>query len=184
ISIWGQVTFSGRMIVDREGNITIPHVGPVNVAGVKYEQLHDVLTQAVGHFYKNFQLSVSLGRLRSIQVYVTGFARKPGNYTVSSLTTLVDALFASGGPSAQGSMRAIQLKRNGAVVTQFDLYDFLLRGDNSKDVPLQPEDVIFIPPIGPLAAISGAVHVPAIYELGPNSTLGDEIAIAGGLSTV
>ncbi|HEY3928444.1 MAG TPA: SLBB domain-containing protein [Candidatus Koribacter sp.] len=184
ISIWGQVTFTGRMIVDREGNIAIPHVGPVNVAGARYEQLHDRLTQAVGHYYKNFQLSVSLGRLRSIQVYVTGFARKPGNYTLSSLTTLVDALFASGGPSAQGSMRAIQLKRGGAVVSKFDLYDFLLGGDNSKDVPLQPEDVIFIPPVGPLAAIAGAVHVPAIYELGPSSTLGDEIAIAGGLSTV
>lgn len=184
ISIWGQVTLTGRMVVDREGNIHIPHVGPVNVAGAKYSDLHDRLATAVGHFYKNFQLSVSLGRLRSIQIFVTGFARRPGSYTVSSLTTLVDALFASGGPSPQGSMRAIQLKRAGAVVTSFDLYDFLLRGDNSKDVALQPEDVIFIPAVGPLVAIAGAVHVPAIYELAKDSTLGDEVSVAGGLSTV
>jgi polysaccharide export outer membrane protein len=184
ISIWGQVTLTARVMVDREGNINIPRVGPVNVAGVKYAELHDRLNAAIGHFYKNFQLSVSLGRLRSIQVFVTGFARRPGNYTVSSLTTLVDALFASGGPSPQGSMRAIQLKRGGAVVTEFDLYDFLLRGDNSKDVALQPEDVIFIPPVGPLVAISGAVQVPAIYELAKGSTLGDEVSVAGGLSTV
>ena len=184
ISVWGQVTLTARLTVDREGNVDIPHVGPVNVAGVKFDQLHDRLAAAIGHYYKNFQISVSLGRLRSIQIYVTGYARRPGNYTVSSLTTLVDALFASGGPSPQGSMRTIQLKRGGRVVTEFDLYDFLLRGDNAKDVPLQPEDVIFIPPIGPLVAIAGAVHVPAIYELAKTSTLGEGIDIAGGLSTV
>lgn len=184
INVWGQVTLTARLIVDREGNVNVPHVGPVNVAGSTFDQLHDRLTQAIGRYYKNFQVSVSLGRLRSIQIYVTGFAQRPGNYTVSSLTTLVDALFDSGGPSPQGSMRSIQLKRGGKVVTEFDLYDFLLRGDNSKDVPLQPQDVIYIPAIGPLAAIAGAVHVPAIYELRAGSTLGDEIAIAGGLSTV
>lgn len=184
VNVWGQVTLTARLIVDREGNVNLPHVGPVNVAGSTFDQLHDQLAHAIGRYYKNFQLSVSLGRLRSIQIYVTGFAQRPGNYTVSSLTTLVDALFASGGPSPQGSMRAIQLKRGGRVVTEFDLYDFLLRGDNSKDIPLQPEDVIYIPAIGPLAAIAGAVHVPAIYELRAGSTLADEIAIAGGLSTV
>lgn len=184
LNVWGQVTLTAHLMVDREGNITIPHVGPVYVAGTRFEALRDVVANAIGHYYKSFQVSVSLGRLRSIQVYVTGFARRPGSYTVSSLTTLVDALFDSGGPSQQGSMRTIQLKRGGKVVTQFDLYDFLLRGDDSKDVPLQPEDVIFIPAIGPLAAISGAVHVPAIYELSANSTLADEISIAGGLSTI
>ena len=184
VSVWGQISLSGRLMVDREGNVNIPRVGPVNVAGARYDQLHDRLTAAIGHFYKNFQLSVSLGRLRSIQIYVTGFARRPGNYTVSSLATLVNALFLSGGPSPQGSMRSVQLKRGGRVVSEFDLYDFLLHGDNSKDVPLQPEDVIFVPPIGPLAAIAGAVNVPAIYELRNGSTLGDGIGAAGGLSTV
>jgi polysaccharide export outer membrane protein len=184
INVWGQITLTARVKVDREGNIQIPHVGPVNVAGVKYDDLHDRLTDAIGHYYKNFQLSVSLGRLRSIQIYVTGFARRPGNYTVSSLSTLVDALFICGGPAPQGSMRTIQLKRRGQVATQFDLYDFLLHGDDSKDAPLQPEDVIYIPPVGPLVAMAGSVHVPAIYEAAKDSTLGDEIAIAGGLSSV
>jgi polysaccharide export outer membrane protein len=184
ISVWGPITLNARVVVNREGNIILPRVGPVNVAGVPYEQLHDKLTEAIGHYYKNFQLSASLGRLRSIQIYVTGFARRPGNYTVSSLSTLVNALFTSGGPSAQGSMRGIQLKRGGKIISQFDLYDFLLRGDSSKDVPLQPEDVIFIPAVGPLVAISGAVRVPAIYELGKETTLNEEISDAGGLSTV
>jgi protein involved in polysaccharide export with SLBB domain len=184
ISVWGQVTLTARMTVDREGNIDIPRVGPVNVAGVKYSDLHDKLASALARYYKQFQLSVSLGRLRSIQIFVTGFARQPGNYTVSSLTTLVDALFASGGPSPQGSMRAIQLKRGGQVISEFDMYDFLLGGDNSKDVALQAEDVIYIPAVGPLVAMAGAVQVPAIYELAKGSTLGGELAVAGGLSTV
>jgi polysaccharide export outer membrane protein len=184
ISVWGPITLNARVVVNREGNIILPRVGPVNVAGVPYEQLHDKLAEAIGHYYKNFQLSASLGRLRSIQIYVTGFARRPGNYTVSSLSTLVNALFTSGGPSAQGSMRGIQLKRGGKVISQFDLYDFLLRGDSSKDIALQPEDVIFIPAVGPLVAITGAVRVPAIYELGKETTLTEEISDAGGLSTV
>ena len=142
------------------------------------------MAEAIGHYYKNFQLSVSIGRLRSIQVYVTGFARRPGNYTVSSLSTLVNALFVSGGPSPQGSMRDVELKRGGKTISRFDLYDFLLRGDSSQDVPLQPEDVIFIPAVGPQVAIAGAIRVPAIYELGKETTLGDEINAAGGLSTV
>ncbi len=184
LSVWGPVTLNARVMVNREGNIILPRVGPVNVAGVQYDQLHDKVAEAIGHYYKNFQLSVSLGRLRSIQVYVTGFARRPGNYTVSSLSTLVNALFTSGGPSAQGSMRNIELKRAGQTISHFDLYDFLLRGDSSQDVPLQPQDVIFIPAVGPQVAIAGAVRVPAIYELGKSTTLGEEIAAAGGLSTV
>ncbi len=184
LSIWGPITLNARVVVDREGNITLPRVGPVNVAGVQYDQLHDKVAEAIGHYYKNFQLSVSIGRLRSIQVYVTGFARRPGNYTVSSLSTLVNALFASGGPSAQGSMRDVQLKRAGKTISHFDLYDFLLRGDTSQDVALQPEDVILIPSVGPQIAISGAVRVPAIYELGRTTDLGEEIGAAGGLSTV
>lgn len=184
LSVWGPITLNARVVVNREGNILLPRVGPVNVAGVQYDQLHDKVAEAIGHYYKNFQLSVSVGRLRSIQVYVTGFARRPGNYTVSSLSTLVNALFISGGPAAQGSMRGIELKRGGKTISHFDLYDFLLRGDSSQDVPLQPEDVIFIPAVGPQVAITGAVRVPAIYESAKSTPLGEEIAAAGGLSTV
>ena len=120
---------------------------------------------------------VTLGELRSIQIFVVGQARKPGSYTVSSLSTLLNAFFASGGPNTKGSMRSVQLKRGDKVIAEFDLYDLLLKGDKSKDVPLLPGDVIFVPPIGPLVAIDGSVNVPGIYELKQAQTLKDLLAM-------
>ena len=111
-------------------------------------------------------------------------ARRPGVYTVSALSSLVDALFASGGPTVQGSMRQIQLRRGSAVVTEFDLYGLLIHGDKSKDVKLQSGDVIFIPPAGPQAAVTGSVRNPAIYELRENETLASLLADAGGVTSV
>ena len=115
---------------------------------------------------------------------VVGNARYPGTYTISSLSTLVNAIFASGGPTPQGSLRHIQVRRDGATITDFDFYDLLIKGDKSKDVRLQPGDVLYIPPVGPLAAISGSVNTPAIYELKGTSTLSDLIEIAGGMSSL
>ena len=114
--------------------------------------------QAIGRVYRNFDLTADIGQIRAIQVYVAGEARRPGVYTVSSLSTLVDAIFASGGPSIQGSMRDIELRRGSQVVTDFDLYDLLAHGDKSKDVKLLPGDVIFIPPVGAEVAITGSVR--------------------------
>lgn len=182
IRVWGQVDVELRAVVDRNGQIDIPKVGTLNVAGIRSDQLAGFLKAAIGRNFRNFDLSASLGQLRSIQVYVVGFANRPGVYTVSSLSTLVNALFASGGPSAAGSMRRIELKRGSGVVTEFDLYDLLLRGDKSKDAQLLPEDVIYIPPVGPLAAISGSVNQPAIYELRGETSLSDLVALAGGLT--
>src|SRR6202041_121990 len=108
---------------------------------------------------------LDLGEIHSIQVYVTGLARQPGEYTVSALSTLVDAVFSSGGPSSSGSMRHIQLKRDGKVIVDFDLYDLLVNGDKSNDVQLLPGDVIYIPPVGAQVAVAGSVNAPAIYEL-------------------
>jgi protein involved in polysaccharide export with SLBB domain len=142
------------------------------------------LRSAVGRVYRNFDLTADLGQIRAIQVYVSGLARRPGVYTVSSLSTLVDALFASGGPSLQGSMRHIELRRGSAVVTDFDLYNLLTNGDKSKDVKLQSGDVIFIPPAGAQVAVTGSVRVPAIYELRANETLASLIADAGGVSAI
>ncbi|GAB4437392.1 MAG: SLBB domain-containing protein [Rhodocyclaceae bacterium] len=184
VRVWGQVDGDFRALVDRNGTVALPRVGVFNVAGVRYQDLHAFLKNAIGRLYKNFDLSVSLGQLRSIQVLVVGQARRPGSYTVSSLSTLVNALFAAGGPSAKGSMRRIQLKRGEAVVTEFDLYDLLLKGDKSKDARLLPGDVIFIPPVGALVAVSGSVNVPAVFELrGGAATLGEVIGWAGGLAT-
>ena len=123
-----------------------------------------------------------MGQLRSIQVFVVGQARRPGTYTLSSLSTLVTALFATGGPSVQGSLRDIQLRRNGQTISHFDLYDLLIFGDMSKDAPLLPGDVIYIPPVGPQVAISGDVHVPAIYELKGTTSVEQALRFAGGLS--
>jgi len=182
IRAWGQIDLDVRARVDRSGNVFLPKVGSLNVAGLKYAQLEQFLRSHVGRIYQNFDLSVAMGELRSIDVYVVGQARRPGRYTVSSLSTLSNAIFASGGPSPTGSMRHIQLKRGSQVVTDFDLYDLLLNGDKSKDVVLQPEDVIYIASVGPQVAVGGQVNVPAIYELKTEATLAEALRLAGGLS--
>ncbi|MHB8888067.1 MAG: SLBB domain-containing protein [Acidobacteriaceae bacterium] len=182
VQAWGQVTLDGRFRVDRAGNIYLPQVGTVHVAGVEYSQLQSYLHSQMGKVFRNFDLNVNMGQLRSIQIFVVGQARRPGSYVVSSLSTLVNALFATGGPTPQGSLRHIELKRKGKIVVDFDLYDLLLYGDKSKDAPLLPGDVIYIPPVGPQVAIAGSVKVPAIYELKGASTIADALKLAGGLS--
>jgi len=184
IRIWGQVSVQANVRVDRSGEVYLPQVGEVHVAGLAFSELDSHLRAAVGRVYRNFDLTVDIGQIRAIQIYVSGEARRPGVYTVSSLSTLVDALFASGGPSVEGSLRAIELRRGATVVTHFDLYDLLIRGDKTKDAKLVNGDVIFIPPIGPEVAIFGSVRSPAIYELLPKETLADVLADAGGISAV
>ena len=184
IRIWGQLEANLRVAVDRSGQVYIPRVGQISVAGVHYGELEQRLKTEVSKIFRNFNLTVNVGRLRSIQVLVVGSARYPGTYTISSLSTLVNAIFASGGPGPQGSLRDIQVRRDGATITHFDFYDLLIKGDKSKDVRLQPGDVLYIPPVGPLAAISGSVNTPAIYELRGSSSLNDLIEIAGGMSSL
>ena len=180
---WGQVDIDYRAIVDRNGAINIPRVGNINVAGIKYQDLGAFIKTAVGRVYRDFELNVTLGELRSIQIFVVGQARRPGSYTVSSLSTLVNALFASGGPSIRGSMRGIQLKRGNQVVTTFDVYDLLIKGDKSRDAKLLPGDVIYIPPVGGMVAVAGSVNEPAVYEIKAGATLGSVLETAGGFTT-
>jgi protein involved in polysaccharide export with SLBB domain len=197
IRVWGQVNFNADVKVDRSGDVYLPEVGRIHVTGIAFSNLSEHIRTQISRVYRNFDLTVDLGQLRSIQIFVVGQARRPGAYTVSSLSTLVNALFASGGPSVEGSMRGIQLKREGKVVTTFDLYDLLIRGDKSKDSRLLPGDVIFIPPAGAEVALTGSVRKPAIYELMPSGMAGTEpnagqvsntiqqlIDAAGGLSTI
>ena len=184
VRLWGQVEANQSVVVDRNGQINLPKIGPVSVVGVRYQNLQTHLKTAIGRMFRNFDLDVSLGKLRSIQVFVVGQAARPGNYSVSSLSTLVNALFATGGPSVKGSMRHIQLKRGDKVVTEFDMYALLLQGDKSKDVQLLPGDVIYIPTIGAMAAITGSVNTPAIFELKGNETLSDLLELAGGFTSV
>jgi protein involved in polysaccharide export with SLBB domain len=183
IRAWGQIDLDVHSRVDRNGAIYVPKVGNLNVAGLRYDQVQQFLKAHIGRIYQNFDLNVSMGELRSIDVFVVGQARRPGRYTVSSLSTLANAVFASGGPSPSGSMRHIELKRGKNVVTDFDLYDLLLKGDKTKDVLLLPEDVIYISSLGPQVAMGGQVNVPAIYELKTEASLADVLQLAGGLST-
>jgi len=184
IRIWGQIGGDLRVTVDRSGQVYIPQVGQISVAGIHYGDLEQHLKAEISKVFKNFNLTVNVSRLRSIQVLVLGNARYPGAYTISSLSTLVNAILASGGPAPQGSLRDIQVRRDGAIITDFDFYDLLIKGDKSKDVRLQPGDVLYIPHVGPLVAIAGSVNTPAIYEMKENSTLNDLIEVAGDLSTV
>lgn len=190
---WGTVDIDLRAPIDRGGQIHLPRVGSVTVAGLKAGEVEEHLRAQVARVFKGFTLNVSLGRLRSIQVFVVGQARVPGTYTVGSLSTLVNAVFASGGPGPNGSMRRVQLKRGNALVTELDLYDFIVRGDRSRDVRLQSGDVIVYAPAGPRVAILGSVDTPAVYELravastpatapavASGSTLAEVLSLAGG----
>ena len=184
IRVWGKIDLDTSVTVDRNGQIFIPKVGSLTVAGLRYEQLESYLRAAVGNLYKDFELNVTMGQLRSIQIFILGSARQPGAYTVSSLSTLVNALFASGGPSATGSMRHIQLRRDNRVLVDFDIYDLLRRGDKSHDVQLLPGDVIYIPPVGPQVALIGSVNEPGIYELRGETTIAAALSDAGGLTNL
>ena len=182
ITIWGNIEGQWTAIVDRDGNITLPKVGILGVTGLTFQELKDTLHKQLAKYYTNFEMNVSMGNLRTIRVYLVGNAVRPGAYTISSLSTLVNALFESGGPSKKGTMRDVQLKRRGKTVARFDIYDFLLKGDKTRDIRLMPEDVIFIPSVGPLVAIAGNIKNPAIYELKGESKLSDVLSMAGGLT--
>lgn len=184
LQVWGQVNHRGSYVVDRTGAIALPGVGTTHVAGLHYAQLSEFLRAQLGRVYRNFDLNVNLGQLRSIQIFVVGKAKHPGSYTVGSMSTLLNALFASGGPQPLGSLRDIQLRRGGETITHFDLYDLLLHGDKSKDVPLASGDVIFIPDVGAQVAVLGSVKAPAIYELRGETGFQQLVSLAGGETNV
>lgn len=192
VRTWGaeQSSSNSQLTVDSSGNIYIPHVGAVQVAGLRSADLQNRIATEVNHVFRNYEIAVSLGHLRSIQVYVVGEARRPGAFTISALSTLLNALFVSGGPSVQGSLRHIQVRRGSQTITELDLYDLILHGDKSHDIRLQSGDTIFIPPVGPQVALAGSVRHPALYELqedvaGKSGTSVEELlALAGGFSAL
>ncbi len=170
------------LTVGRDGIVDFPDLGPIAVAGLRFAAAKAVLEQRVGDQMIGMRASVSMGALRSIQVFVLGEAERPGSYTVSGLSTITNALFASGGVKPIGSLRNIELKRSGKIVTKFDLYDLLLNGDTSDDARLLPGDVIFIPPVGITVAVTGEVQRPAIYEVREAATAADILYLSGGLT--
>lgn len=177
---WGAVDINYEATIDKEGGIVIPKVGRVSLNGITAGNLDNYLKGQIGKNFRNFSVSATVSKLRSIQITVAGFAQVPGTYTVSSLSTLTDAVFASGGPSSQGSLRRIELKRNGVTLVDYDMYDLLLKGNSSSNVRLAPGDIVYIRPVGKQVAIYDGVKVPGIYEVKDNETVADVVKFAGG----
>jgi polysaccharide export outer membrane protein len=182
IQLYGNEPKDYELTVERDGRVNFPKLGPIMVSGMSFDAARAVIEQRVDKQLVGSRVSVTMGSLRSIRVFVLGEANKPGSYTVSGLSTMTNALFVSGGVKKIGSLRNIQLKRDGRFITTLDLYDLLLNGDTSGDRQLLPGDVIFIPPIGNTVAVYGSVQRPAIYELKKEKTVAEAIGIAGGLT--
>jgi protein involved in polysaccharide export with SLBB domain len=181
VQLYGNENYEIDLIVNQDGTINFPRLGPRPVAGLTFGQLKDDIERRVSEQLIGTLASVSLGELRSIRVFAVGDVKRPGAYTVSGLSRVTNALFASGGTTEIGSLRQIQLKRNGRLVQTLDLYDLLLRGDTSDDAQLQSGDVVLIPPAKIQVGVDGEVKRPAIYELKNERTLADVIELAGGL---
>jgi protein involved in polysaccharide export with SLBB domain len=184
ITLWGSVDAELRLTVDRAGRISIPRVGTVQVSGLTYAELPALVQRRVAQVFRNFQSSVSLGQLRGIRVFVSGYAVKPGSYALTSLSTLVTALMRAGGPTAAGSLRNIELRRGRDVITRFDLYDLLLKGDRSADTLLQSGDVVHVGAVGTQVGFIGSVNKPAVLELKAGETIADAVRMVGGFSAV
>jgi protein involved in polysaccharide export with SLBB domain len=163
--VWGSTSAEATVSIDRQGSISFPKLGTLKLAGVKAGQLDAVVKAFFAKFYKDIEVSVSLGKLRKITVFVVGQARYPGSYSLTGQSTLTSALFASGGPNGNGSLRRLQLKRQGQTVTEFDLYNFLGNGDKSNDVKLQDGDVLFYPKAAGYIALLGKLNMKAVFEV-------------------
>jgi protein involved in polysaccharide export with SLBB domain len=182
ISLWGRLEARFEVSVDRNGEIALPKAGVIKVWGLTFSELKQVIYKQLSKYYSGFQINITMDKLRTIRVYIVGEAQTPGSYTLSSLSTVYSALFAAGGPSKRGSMRNIQLMRNGEVLRAIDLYDFLLKGDKGQDERLQSGDTIFIPVIGPVVGVAGNVKRPAIYEVKASINLRELLDLAGGVT--
>jgi protein involved in polysaccharide export with SLBB domain len=182
VQLFGNVNGIYEYEVSRDGILNLPEIGPVTVAGLPFSEFRADLNKRVKEMLIGTQVSVTMGQLRTIRVFVLGDVNQPGSYVVSALVAVGGALYQSGGISKVGSLRNIQLKRNGRLVATLDLYDALLKGDTSSFQRLQPGDVIFVPPIGTTIGVGGAVKRPAIYETKGKATIADAVKLAGGLA--
>lgn len=180
VQLYGKENSQYDLTVTRDGVLQFPDLGPVNVNGLTFSEVREVLGKQIKQQMIGVDSNITMGELRSIRIFVAGDAYKPGSYTVSSLSTITQALFVSGGVSEIGSLRNIQLKRQGKVIATFDLYDLLLKGDSSNDLPLRSGDVVFIPAVGASIHVDGDVQRPAIYELKPHETMAQVVTMAAG----
>ncbi len=182
IQLYGKENLAHSLVLNREGQVQFPQIGPVTLAGLTFSQAQKVIEQIVSEQMIGVKASVTMGALRTIRVFVLGEVKRPGSFTVGSLATMTNALFASGGITDVGSLRNIQLKRRGELVTTLDLYSLLLNGDTSNDARLLPGDVIFVPPLGKTVGITGQVKRPATYEIQGDATINTLINLSGGLT--
>ncbi|WP_191116504.1 SLBB domain-containing protein [Vibrio parahaemolyticus] len=182
IQLFGKENTTHRLRVNRAGIINFPSLGPVQVAGMTFSDVRDSLNQRVKEQMIGVRSDISLGEMRTMQVFVMGDAYKPGAYTVSALTTISQAIYYSGGFSESGALRNVQLKRNGQVIRKLDMYDLLLKGDARNDIRLLPGDVVFIGALGNTISIDGEVNRPAIYEVKSGETYKQAIQMAGGFT--
>jgi polysaccharide export outer membrane protein len=182
VTLWGRMNAQYPVTLNRNGEIVLPEVGVLNVSGMTLVRLENYLYDQFSRKYTDFKMALTMGRLRTIVVYVVGEAMTPGSYTLSSLSTVMNALFAAGGPSKNGTLRNIRLLRNGREPVTIDLYKFLLGGDKSDDVRLANGDTIYIPLIGPVVGVAGNVKRPAIYEMTKPMTLTEVLDLAGGVT--
>ncbi|ELB2749058.1 SLBB domain-containing protein [Vibrio diabolicus] len=182
VQLFGKENETHRLRVNRAGTINFPSLGPVNVAGMYFSDVRDSLTQRVKEQMIGVRSDISLGELRTMQVFVMGDAYKPGAYTVSALTTISQAIYYSGGFGESGALRDIQLKRDGKIIRKLDMYDLLLKGDSSNDVRLLPDDVVLIGSVNDTVSIEGEINRPAIYEVKVGETYQQLIQMAGGFT--
>ncbi|MCG6449491.1 SLBB domain-containing protein [Vibrio parahaemolyticus] len=182
VQLFGKDNETHRLRVNRAGTINFPSLGPVNVAGMHFSDVRDSLTQRVKEQMIGVRSDISLGELRTMQVFVMGDAYKPGAYTVSALTTISQAIYYSGGFGESGALRDIQLKRDGKIIRKLDMYDLLLKGDASNDVRLLPDDVVLIGSVNDTVSIEGEINRPAIYEVKAGETYQQLIQMAGGFT--
>ncbi|HDD43742.1 MAG TPA: polysaccharide biosynthesis protein [Candidatus Desulfofervidus auxilii] len=180
VLLWGRINAQYTLTINNDGTILFPQIGPLTVAGMRYEEMRDFLIRQARRIIGT-DAAITMGRLRSIQVFVLGEVKNPGVYTLSPMSTIMDALIIAGGPNNIGSLRKIKLKRNNKVICTLDVYDLLLKGDRSNDKHLRHGDVVFVPPVGPLVGVAGNVKRPAIYELKEKTNLATVLKLAGGI---
>lgn len=184
IHLWGKIEKSYDVTVSRDGNIFLPRIGGLTVNGLTYAELKPFLVRKFREYYTDFELGVTMGRLRTIKVFVVGEATFPGTYAISSLSTALSAIYAAGGPNKNGSLRDIRVVRDERILAHLDLYDFFIQGMKPGDVRLQTGDTILIPVIGPTVGVAGNVRRPAIYEMKGQETLAEVLEMAGGVLPV
>jgi len=182
INVWGAVDSTLVRTVDRNGRIVLPKVGDLRIWGLTFSQADRLIRDELGRFFRGFQTSVTMGRLRTVSVHVVGEVCQPGVYTLSSLATVTNALYSAGGPTKLGSLREVRLLRSNVQVARVDLYDFLQRGDRARDYRLESGDTIFVPTVGDVVAVAGEVKRPAIYEIRSGTRLADVVSLAGGVT--